>query len=158
MRVISGEVEIGVTARVKIPVSLTSVRALAAGVVRAERPRVRELSITFVGPARIRSLNREHLGHDRETDVIAFSLIAPNTDQPRPPAPGLVGDVYICPAVAAGNARRLGITPSEEVRRLVVHGILHVLGYDHPQGEARTASPMWRRQERLLKTLTRRPA
>jgi rRNA maturation RNase YbeY len=141
---------------VKVPVSLASVRNLAAGVLRAERARVGALSITFVGPSRIRSLNRKFLRHDRETDVVAFALTAPTSGPLLPPASGLFGDVYICPAVAARNARAFGITPREELRRLVVHGLLHVLGHDHPAGASRTGSPMWKRQERLLKTLTGR--
>jgi probable rRNA maturation factor len=114
------------------------VTRLAHAVLRAERARLAALSITFVGPAGIRSLNRRHLHRDRVTDVIAFSLS------------GVAGDVYICPAVAAEQARRLGIPVRDELRRLVVHGVLHVLGHEHPGGRAREASPMWRRQERLL--------
>jgi probable rRNA maturation factor len=61
-----------------------------------------------------------------------------------------VGDVYICAEVAQENARRQDIPAGEELLRLVVHGTLHVLGHDHPTGEGRTTSRMWRRQERIL--------
>lgn len=105
------------------------------------------LSVTFVGRRRIRSMSRTYLGKDHETDVIAFTLDG---------APGVVvGDVYCAPEVAARAAKRFGATPREELRRLVVHGVLHVLGYGHPEGEARTASPMWRRQERYLRRFGR---
>jgi probable rRNA maturation factor len=43
----------------------------------------------------------------------------------------------------------------EEVTRLVVHGVLHVIGFDHPEGEERRASPMWRKQERLVRSLAK---
>ncbi|MFN9215076.1 MAG: rRNA maturation RNase YbeY, partial [Gemmatimonadota bacterium] len=66
---------------------------------------------------------------------------------------GLVGDIYVCPAVAAAHAARFGCGVREETARLVVHGTLHVLGHDHPVGPTREASPMWRRQERLLRRL-----
>ena len=66
---------------------------------------------------------------------------------------GLVGDVYIAPAVARANAIEWGVGVREEVARLVVHGILHVVGYDHPEGAERVESPMWRRQEGLLRRL-----
>jgi len=62
----------------------------------------------------------------------------------------VVGDVYICAEVAQENARRQDIPAGEELLRLVVHGTLHVLGHDHPTGEGRTTSRMWRRQERIL--------
>jgi probable rRNA maturation factor len=129
-----------VAAAARIPLRPAGVAALARAVLRAERAGLAALSVAFVGRARIRRLHRDHLGHDRATDVIAFSL-----------AGGTVGDVYVCPAVAAGGARRAGTTLRAELRRLVVHGVLHVLGYDHPDGAERTGSPMWRRQERYLR-------
>ena len=117
--------------------------ALARRVLRAEGVRDAAVSLSFVGRRRIRSLNRRYLGHDRETDVIALAM---------PGAPGpLVGDVYCAPEVAARAARRFGLPVREELRRLVVHGVLHVLGHEHPEGAARTRSAMWARQERLLR-------
>jgi len=116
---------------------------LAREVLRAERVRDAAVSITFVGRRRIRALSRTYLGRDHATDVIAFAL---------PGAAGLVvGDVYIAPEVAASGARRFGVGVREELRRLVVHGVLHVLGHDHAEGPARTSGPMWARQERLLR-------
>jgi probable rRNA maturation factor len=98
-----------------------------------------------VGRRRMRSLNRRYLGRDRETDVIALAM---------PGAPGLVvGDIYCAPDAAARAARRFGVAQREELRRLVVHGVLHVLGHDHPDGDGRTRSAMWRRQEELLRRL-----
>jgi probable rRNA maturation factor len=120
------------------------VRRLATAVLRAER-RDAELSVSFVGLATMRELNLEHKGKDRPTDVLAFAL--------RQPGRGVVGDIYICPAVAREQARRLGISPRRELARLVVHGVLHVLGHDHPEGAGREQSPMWRRQERYLRQL-----
>jgi probable rRNA maturation factor len=65
----------------------------------------------------------------------------------------VVGDVYIAPDVARTNARSEGVSVTEELARLVVHGTLHALGYSHPEGsrEERAGSPMWKRQERLLR-------
>lgn len=121
---------------------------LARAVLRAEGVRHAMLSIAFVGRRRIRGLNRRHLGKDSETDVLAFALAG------RTPAPArggtVVGDVYLCAPVGVGQATRFGASPGEEIRRLLVHGVLHVLGYDHPEGPRRTASAMWRRQELLL--------
>ena len=135
--------DVRVTARARTPLAAAGVARLAEAVVRAERARVAALSVTFIGPARIRSLNRTHKGKDTVTDVIAFGLANP--------AGPLVGDIYICPAIASRNAKRAGTTLKDELRRLVVHGVLHVLGYDHPFGAAeRVTSAMWRRQERYL--------
>lgn len=120
------------------------VERLVAAVLRRER-RAAAITVTFLGPARMRRLNREWKGHDTPTDVLSFALPTPDG--------ALVGDVYICPAVARANARTAGVGVREELVRLVVHGTLHVLGYDHPDGPGRTTSPMWRRQERYVKAL-----
>jgi probable rRNA maturation factor len=136
---------VAATSRPSIP--LAEAVRIAEGVIRAERAPVESMSITFVGPARIRTLNREHLGHDRSTDVLSFALSGL-----RSPISGLrlVADIYICPAEAARNARRFGTTAKDETRRLVVHGVLHALGYDHPETGDRTKSAMWRIQERHM--------
>ncbi|HJS46512.1 MAG TPA: rRNA maturation RNase YbeY [Gemmatimonadales bacterium] len=113
----------------------------AVGTVLAGERRAARISVTFLGRDAMRSLNRRHLGHDRPTDVVSFALDTPE---------GLVGDVYVCPWVAVREARARRLPLRQEVVRLVVHGTLHVLGFDHPAGEARTGSAMWRRQERYV--------
>ncbi len=102
------------------------------------------LSITFVGRAAISELNRRYLGHHGPTDVISFGLGRQGRRGP------VVGDIYICPEIALSNAKRQDVSSQEELLRLVVHGTLHTLGYDHPEGATRTNSAMWRKQERIL--------
>jgi probable rRNA maturation factor len=137
---------------VRLPLAQSRVRRLVATVLRAEGraaeppSRRADITITFVGPNAMRRLNRDWKGRDEPTDVLSFAL--------RPPEGGVTGDVYICPAVARGHARVHQVPLTDELARLVVHGTLHVLGYDHPEGRGRTRSAMWRRQERYLKALT----
>jgi probable rRNA maturation factor len=133
----------------RLPLSRRRVAELARHVLRAERTHDAMLSITFLPRRAMAALNARHLGHRGATDVISFGF-APAGDR----AP-VVGDIYISPDVARENARRHGVGVREELARLVVHGTLHVLGYDHPGGEARTASAMWERQERLLASALR---
>jgi probable rRNA maturation factor len=64
-----------------------------------------------------------------------------------------VGDVYICPWVAAREAKARGVPLREELIRLLVHGTLHTLGRTHPEDDGRTRSAMWRRQERYVGAL-----
>jgi probable rRNA maturation factor len=94
----------------------------------------------------MRRLNTQYLGTQRPTDVVAFRLPEPDGS--------LVGDVYLCPWVAEREARSRGISLEEELTRLIIHGTLHVLGHDHPDGSERTVSPMWERQERYVGSLT----
>ena len=140
-------ISIDVTVRSgRIALSRSRTARIAAAVLRAEKVREADISITFVSNRSIAALNRRHLGHTGPTDVISFELGQVSG------AP-VVGDVYIAPDVARVNARELGIPVAEELARLVVHGTLHVLGYTHPEGshDDRIASPMWKRQERLLR-------
>ena len=128
----------------RLSVSRALVRKAASATLRVERVSDAMLSITFVGKAAISRLNRRYLGHHGPTDVISFALARTGKRG------AVVGDVYICAEVARDNARRQGIGAGEELLRLVVHGTLHVLGYDHPSGATRTTSGMWRKQERIL--------
>jgi probable rRNA maturation factor len=128
--------------RVPLPASL--VRRAVTAVLRGER-RDALVSVTFLGRDAMRRLNAEHTGRKRPTDVLSFEL----TD----PAGRAVGDVYICPWVARREARARGVPLRQELLRLVVHGTLHALGREHPEGEGRTTSAMWRRQERYVDAL-----
>lgn len=135
---------------VRVPLSTGRVAAIARSVLRAEGVRHALLSITFLDVRAMARLNRRHRHHRGPTDVISFAF------GQSAPGSAVVGDVYICPDVARANAASAGVGVREEIARLVVHGTLHVLGYDHPGGEARIRSPMWRRQERLLAGSARR--
>jgi probable rRNA maturation factor len=101
------------------------------------------VDITLLSAAAMRRTNRRATGRRGLTDVIAYGLPQPDGR--------MIGDVYICPAAAARN----GVGLTEELMRLAVHGTLHVLGYDHPEGAGRTRSRMWQLQERYLKRLLR---
>jgi probable rRNA maturation factor len=127
-----------------------AVQDLVRGVLRAERVARALISVTFLAPAAMAAMNRRHLGHRGPTDVISFGFAPGGVD-------GVVGDVYVCPAVASAHATVFGCGVREETARLVVHGTLHVLGWDHPVDGARERSPMWVRQEALVRRLwTRR--
>lgn len=110
--------------------------ALARDVLVAEG-RAGELTLTFVERDEIAELNREHLGVDGPTDVLSFPLDAAlGADDPSAPGvPVLLGDVVVCPAVAAEAAPEHAGTLDDELALLVVHGVLHVLGHDHAEPE-----------------------
>ena len=137
-------IEIDIAASgVRVPIARARVEAIARGVLAAERVRAFQLSLAFVDERTMAALNWRHLRHRGPTDIISFEL---------PATPGMPrsGDVYISPDVARRNAAAHGTGVREEIARLVVHGTLHVLGWEHPEDAGRDRSPMWRRQERLL--------
>ena len=105
-----------------------------------------ELAIHFVDPETIAALNREHLGGDGPTDVLAFpvDLLGEVPDG----SPVLLGDVMLCPAVAAEQASDHSREVDAELSVLLVHGILHLLGHDHADPEERVV--MQRLEHELL--------
>lgn len=139
-----------------LPVDLERWQALAANVLRAEGVRgLCELSLLFVTELEMAELNELHMGAPGATDVLAFPIDAAEAEmvlhgQPpsrgpdrAPPDPAdmplLLGDVVLCPAVAARQAPEHAGTVDDELALLVVHGILHVLGYDHDEPTTRGA-------------------
>ena len=104
------------------------------------------IDITLLSAAAMRRANRRATGRRGLTDVIAYALPQPDGR--------MLGDVYICPTAAAAAARN-GVALNDELVRLAVHGTLHVLGHDHPEGPGRTRSRMWQLQERYVTRLLR---
>lgn len=141
------EVEVAMGEGVRVPISARAVRSAVLHVLRAEGRERGEISITFLPDSEMTTLNRDYLGHDHATDVLAFALHAPGE------AP--VGDVYVGAEQGTRQAGELGVDAGEELLRLAVHGTLHVLGYDHPDGDDRLDSEMFRRQEALLGEILR---
>lgn len=125
---------------------LLAERALATeGVVRGE------LNLVFIDSDAMAELNIEHMEGSGPTDVLAFPI---DGEDPEPRArvatnvPVLLGDVVVCPEVAARNAAERGIEIDDELALLVVHGVLHVLGHDH--AEADETAVMKAREQALL--------
>jgi probable rRNA maturation factor len=108
-----------------------------------------ELSVLFIGDRAMRTLNRRYRGKDETTDVLSFSL-----REGRFPSiqPDMLGDIVISIPVAARQARREGHSIAREIDRLLVHGLVHLLGYDHERGPRETRR-MTRKELALLKGL-----
>lgn len=127
--------------------------ALAAAVLRSEG-RTGELTLTFVDRDEIAALNAEHMGADGPTDVLSFPLDAveaADVSSAGNVGPLLLGDVVVCPALAAEQAATHAGTLDDELALLVVHGVLHVLGHDHAEPEE--TARMRARELELLEAL-----
>ena len=106
-----------------------------------------ELGILFVGDQRMRSLNRQYRGKDRTTDVLAFAMReAPHSSS------SLLGDVVIAVPTAVRQAKEGQRSLDEELTILLVHGILHLCGYDHERSE-KEARRMQRRERMILRSI-----
>jgi len=127
--------------------------ALAARLGRGARRLLRtlrlddaELSLVLVSDAEMRKLNRDWRGRDRPTDVLAFA----QREGPGGAPDGLLGDVVISVDTARRQAEERGHALGVEGERLLVHGLLHLLGYDHERSPAEA-----RRMQRRERTLAR---
>ena len=136
---------------VRSPVAAVHLAALSRSILGALKVRQAMLSITLLDAPTMARLNRVHLQHRGPTDVITFAFGAD-------PGGAIIADIYICVPVARAQAAEHGVGVREEIARLVVHGTLHACGWEHPEGEERTTSPMWKRQERLVQRYWITPA
>ncbi len=109
-----------------------------------EKPR-RELVIAFVSRTQIQKLNREFRGKNKPTDVLSF---APSFDDAKS-----LGELAISPEVISAQAREHGLLVREELGYMILHGILHLLGYDH-ESSAKDASAMFALQDEIFESLT----
>ena len=129
--------------------------ALAARLGRSARRLLRaldlrhgELSLLLVSDGEMRRLNRRWRGRDRPTDVLAFA----QAEGPGGAPDGMLGDVVISVDTARRQAAERGETLGREAERLLVHGVLHLLGYDHERSTAE-ARRMQRRERELARVL-----
>ncbi len=116
------------------------VRRLLSRAARAARTRASGVSVLFCSDARMRSLNRRYRRKDRSTDVLAFPAGGA--------ANGFLGDIVISVPYAAREARRRREPAAREMDRLLLHGLLHLMGYDHEtdEGEMETLEGRLRRR------------
>jgi probable rRNA maturation factor len=124
--------------RQSMPVDEEALAALARDTLRGEGLHRAELSISFVDDDEMTGLHERYMNEPGPTDVLSFPLEDEMDGDVR-----LLGDVVIAPAVAARNNPN---DPQGELRLLLVHGILHLLGFDHEDDTEKAA--MWARQER----------
>ena len=113
-----------------------------------------EVDVSLVDEDTIHQINREYRGVDRVTDVISFAFEDDDSDLGRiqgDEVPRLLGEIFICVPRALQQAQEIGNTPERELSFLFVHGLLHLLGYDHMTQEDEDV--MFPLQEKILSAL-----
>lgn len=136
-------------------VDLEDIRRLAEKTLISEHAAdAAQLSIVLVDTRTMRELNSKYRGQDSPTDVLSFA-VREGEVEPSPEAGSgereaelVLGDIVISPEVAETNAQQYRHSLQDEVRLLVVHGVLHLLGYDHTTEDDKLL--MWNRQDELL--------
>ena len=129
-----------------VPSSAGFRRWVAAALAGVRQRKPAEVSIRIVGAREGRALNRHYRGKDYATNVLSFAV-----DLPRGVASPLLGDLVICAPVVAREARAQGKATRDHYAHLTVHGVLHLLGFDHRNG--RDAAQMELLETRILATL-----
>ena len=129
---------------------------LARAILSDVGERSAELGIMLVGDQRMRGLNRRYRGKDRTTDVLAFAMRKASTLHALRLTPDMLGDVVISVPTAWRQAKEARRSLDEELAWLLVHGILHLCGYDHTRSE-REARRMHRRERMILRSIARLP-
>lgn len=133
-------------------ISEDEVCAIAAHVLSAEGvAREVEISLSYVSEDEMHALNRQWRGIDRTTDVLSFECDSAFDEDIPEDEPLELGDIILAPEVISAQAPSFGNTPADECRLMLVHGLLHLLGYDHIEdGEAEV---MEAREDALLREL-----
>jgi probable rRNA maturation factor len=109
-----------------------------------------ELSIVIVDDAQIREINRDYLQRDKATNVISFAM---QEGEGAGIQPSLLGDVVISAQTAARDAEEAGLPFVSELYFLLLHGILHLLGYDHERGTEEQAALMEAKEQQIFALL-----
>lgn len=137
---------VDVARRVRVSVSDAEVRRSIIATMRSVSPQ-QSLSVVFVSSREMRRLNRTYHGEDRVTDVLAFPQASGVSAQ----LSAELGEIVICPAYVKAQAQRAGESFRRELTRVLIHGTLHLLGYDHAR--PRDAERMFGMQEEIVRKL-----
>ena len=137
-----------------VTIDLPSLGRLARAILADVGETSAELGILFVGDQRMRGLNRRYRGKDRTTDVLAFAMREAVRPEVSRLMPDMLGDVVISIPTAWRQAKEARRSLDEELACLLVHGILHLCGYDHERGE-KEARRMHRRERMILRSIAR---
>jgi probable rRNA maturation factor len=109
-----------------------------------------ELSVLFVSDSEIRQLNRQYRDLDRSTDVLAFSMREGEDTQINP---GVLGDIVISAETAQRQGDEIGWGLEKEIFKLLIHGLLHLIGYDHETDPAQAAR-MQQKEDQIIVEVT----
>ncbi|MBP9837079.1 MAG: rRNA maturation RNase YbeY [Proteobacteria bacterium] len=127
-------------------ISQKKIKEIISTILETEKVECTEISILFTGDKEIQKLNATYRRKDKPTDVLSFPLDMMEANFPKTS----LGDLIISVETAIKQAKEYGVTVKEEITRLLIHGTLHLLGYDHEKVSKAEAEKMRRREKKLL--------
>jgi probable rRNA maturation factor len=136
----------------RLKIKKLNLRRVAQRILSASECPDAELSVSIVDDAEIRTINRDYLGRDKPTNVISFAM---QEGEGTGIQPGLLGDVVISADTAERDAVDAAIPFESELYFLLLHGILHLLGYDHERGTETEAVRMEARERQIFALLAK---
>jgi len=119
---------------------------VAKKVLSGENKKTESLSLAFVGKEEIKELNKRFRKKNKPTDVLSFELREFESESGKK---SYLGEVVVCPEVVKENAKKYGTSVKQEVKKVFVHGIFHLLGYDHEKSK-KEAEIMRKKEEKYL--------
>ncbi len=127
-----------------------SFKKLAKDVLIGEGKGGAVISIAFIEKEEIKKINKQYLKRDYPTDVLSFSEAEVDYSEKKEQVGAkILGEIVICPSRVEKNAKELGLTFEKELNRVLIHGILHLLGYDH-EGSEKEAKRMKKKEDYYL--------
>jgi len=125
-------------------------KGVAENVLKGENRKEGNLSVVLVGITRMRNLNKKYRQKDQPTDVLSFSRpdrfpFVPESE---------IGEIVICLQIIKKNVKKFNLHYNKELARVLIHGILHLLGYKHEKSE-KDAQEMFKKQEHYLSIITK---
>ena len=113
-----------------------------------------EFSVHFITDEEIQALNRDYRGKDEPTDILTFRILDGEEFPSFPGEEKELGDMFISMDAMRRNAAEFSVSPDEELFRLLLHGVLHLEGYDHQTNDF-SSEPMLMRQEEIIRKIYR---
>ncbi|HDQ02975.1 MAG TPA: rRNA maturation RNase YbeY [Deltaproteobacteria bacterium] len=131
----------------KISINVRKIRASLQNIMRALDCLDVELSISLVDDEQIKNINKQYLGKNKPTNVLSFSM---RENEYGDINPHILGDIVISAETAQKDALKGGLTLAQEIDYLLIHGLLHLLGYDHEEAGKDEAIKMRRKEKELF--------
>jgi probable rRNA maturation factor len=135
----------------RVPINNRRIRTTTINLLKYLNCTDKEISITFVDDLKIALLNKQYLGKEKPTNVLSFSLQEGEYAEINP---NILGDIVISAETAQRDAAKGGLTLEEELIFLIIHGLLHLLGFNHEKTTKEETKIMRKKEKELFAILT----